>query len=158
MLSNGEKGDIKMIESIAGGFSLNGAGGGQTASLNESQRSRIAELLQSYDPERLSQGDGAAIVESLKEIGAKPGIELGRMLVEHGYDPFELAESAGVSRATAAGGSAALTTEAIETLMSIVQSYDLGDLSEADKREIAERLRGAGFDAPAGGGLIDVRV
>lgn len=138
------------ISSIGAGNA--GFGGGRPPSqpLSDEQKSLVEETLSNYDAENLSEDDAKAIVETFKEAGIKPGKELADLTSELGFDAKEIGDLAGLEPPQGPppaqpGGEdeQSLNTEDLSTLQSIIDDYDLNDLSEEEEEEILNQLEDA---------------
>lgn len=138
---------------------------GNTARLTESQSAGLQKILSDYDPNNLSTSDAKDIVSQIKDLGIRPGAALAQSLNDAGFDPGELRQAAGLEgqRRSApppppsaqTGGQ--IDQTAIDSLTSILENYDLTDLSDADQQNIQSQLNEAGFSYAEPGQIFDAQ-
>lgn len=137
--------DISSIGAGGAGF-----GGGRPPSqpLSDEQKSLVQETLSNYDAENLSEDDAKAIMETFKEAGIRPGKELADLTSDLGFDAKTIADRAGLEPPqgpppSPPGGEQSLNTEDLSALQSIIDDYDLNDLSQEEEEEILNQLEEA---------------
>jgi len=137
------------IASIGAGGAGFGGGKPPPQPLSDEQKSLVEETLANYDAENLTEEDALAIVDAFKEAGIKPGRELAELTSELGFDAREIGDLAGVEPPKGPppppppGEDQSLNTEDLSTLQSIIDDYDLNDLSEEEEEEIISQLEDA---------------
>lgn len=136
------------IGSIGAGSVGFGGGKPPPQPLSDEQKTLVEETLANFDAENLTEEDALAIVDAFKEAGIKPGRELAELTSELGFDAREIGDLAGVEPPKGPpppvpGGDQSLNTEDLSTLQSIIDDYDLNDLSEEEEEEIISQLEDA---------------
>lgn len=76
----------------------------QTTKITEQQGKDLTEFLSEYDAENLSDENAKEIVAKIQDLGIVPGAGLASVLSEAGVDARGLAEQAGISGPSGAGG------------------------------------------------------
>jgi len=118
--------------------------------LSADQQSLVKDTLSAFDSESLTEEDAKAIVSAFKDAGIRPSKELAGLASELGFDLKEVGDKAGVE---GPGGrppppppqDANLNTEGLQELQSIIDDYDLADLSEDEEEEILSAFEEAGL-------------
>ncbi|MFC3050478.1 hypothetical protein [Kordiimonas pumila] len=145
--------------------SIQGFGGGRPSSapLSDNQKTLIAETLSAYNTENLTEEDAQTIVNAFKEAGIKPGKELATELEQYGIDARELGKQAGIEPPAdkpappPEGGIEKLDKEGLQKLQSIIENYDLTNLSDEEEQELSAALQEAGLIGEDGS-LFSVKV
>lgn len=137
---------------------------GNAARLTESQSAGLQKILSDYDPNNLSTSDAKDIVSQIKDLGIRPGAALAQSLNDAGFDPGELRQAAGPEGQRRPpppppppGGDGQIDQTAIDSLASILESYDLTALSDADQESIQSQLNQAGFSYAEPGQIFDAQ-
>jgi hypothetical protein len=127
-----------------------GFGGGRPPSqpLSNDQKTLVEETLSAYDADSLTEDDAQAIVQAFKDAGIRPGKELEGLASDLGFDLREVGELAGLEKPdgpppSPPPGGDSLNTQDLSTLQSIIDNYDLNDLSEEEEEEIITQLEDA---------------
>lgn len=119
--------------------------------LTSEQLQTISDTLSNYDADSLSEEDAQSIVESFKEAGIKPGKEMAEAMAELGFDAEDVGELAGVEPPEKKGpppppkDGEKLDAEALQQVQSILEDYDLSNLSEEEEEEILTLLKENGL-------------
>ncbi len=132
------------------------------ATLSEDQKTTVASILENYDPSAVSEEDAKSILQALREAGVPPGKGLEQALGDAGFD-FKSMRTAAFGDRPPPGGfqggegqTASVSSQALEALRSILDQYDLSNLTDDDKQGLAAALTEAGLLMP--GSVIDRRV
>jgi len=143
-----------MIDSIGG----NSQGTGmmrppQFQTFTEDQKSQVASILSEYDSASLTAEDASSINESFKEAGFNGGFGLYQAIKEAGFDGDTIRELDPASQVKgpppppppSGGGATGLNEEALAELQSILEQYDLENLSSEDENELLSALDESGL-------------
>jgi hypothetical protein len=152
-----------MIQSM-GGQPPGGPGGlPPSKPMTEDAKKQVTDILSQYDPENLSSEDMDAIDKSFKGAGVRPSGELKSMLEDSGFDSKALGDRARETQganggpppggpppgggAPPGGGTQQASTDQLKQLSSMLEQYDLNNLSEDDQSNINQKLTELGFSA-----------
>jgi hypothetical protein len=151
-----------MIQSV-GGPPPGGPGGPPpTKPMTEESKKQVTDILSQYDPENLSSEDMDSINKSFKEAGIRPNGELKSMLEDSGFDAKTLGDRARETQGADGGpppggpppgggappgGAQQASTDQLKQLSSMLEQYDLNNLSEDDQSSISQKLTELGFSA-----------
>jgi hypothetical protein len=151
-----------MIQSV-GGQPPGGPGGPPPSKpMTEETKKQVTDILSQYDPENLSSEDMDAIKKSFKEAGVRPNSELKSMLEDSGFDAKALGDRARETQGAGGGpppgspppgggappgGVQQASTDQLKQLSSMLEQYDLNNLSEDDQTNISQKLTELGFSA-----------
>ncbi len=73
------------------GIGMPFAQGGMPFSMLSSEQSEKAkEIIANYDADNATDEEKQEMIDALKEAGIQPGPQLGKMLMEAGFDPMEM--------------------------------------------------------------------
>lgn len=126
-----------------------GGAGGPGKALSEGEKSTVASILEQYDPDSLSEEDVDAIKQQLQDAGITPSRELGTLIEEAGFDKEEFRPDGpprgGPPRGGQGGAAGLVSEDGLKTLSSILEAYDVDNLSEDDVTTIQQQLAEAGF-------------
>lgn len=153
-----------MIDQISGSMSLNGMSTMfEPKSLTDEQKETIAEILSNYDADSLTEEDAKAIFEAFKEAGITPCAGMKEAIEAAGFDAEELRTLAGENQAPPPPPSpnfdtqsTSLNQSALQSLQTILNDYDLSELSEEEQNELLTRLQEAGLLQYTSGLTIDI--
>ena len=146
-----------MIDSIAG--SSQGTGmmrPPQFQTFTEDQKSQVSSILSDYDSSSLTAEDASSINDSFKEAGFNGGFGLYLAIKEAGFDGGMIRELDPISQVEgpkgpppppppSGGGATGLNEEALAELQSILEQYDLKNLSSEDESELLSALEESGL-------------
>lgn len=152
-----------MIQSV-GGQPPGGPGGPPPSKpMTEEAKKQVTDILSQYDPENLSSEDMDAINKSFKDAGIRPSGELKSMLEDSGFDAKALGDRARETQGAdggrppgggpppggppPGGGAQQASTDQLKQLSSMLEQYDLNNLSEDDQTNISQKLTELGFSA-----------
>jgi hypothetical protein len=159
-----------MINSL-GSSQAGGVGGFQPPPpMNDETKQKVKDLLSQYDPENLSTDDMDSINQGLRDAGVRPSRELKSMLEDSGFDAKALGERArsqggpggpggpgggpppggpppggGPGGPGGAGGGQPPSNTQLQQLGSVLEQYDLNNLSDDDRTAIGQKLSELGF-------------
>ena len=149
-----------MVTSVQGINSMYGAGAMQAPQpLTADQKKLVQSILSQYDPTKLSASDAKSIFQSLKDNGIRPNSEVRDMMKTAGYDTQQLGALAGVGghhhghhhaggaseTSAASSSSTSLNASALQSLQSILNQYDLTNLSQDQGTDLMTKLGEAGL-------------
>ena len=122
---------------------------------SEDQKSQVAAILSEYDSSSLTAEDASSINESFKEAGFNGGFGLFQAIKEAGFDGDTIRELDPTSPVEGPkgppppppppGGATGLNEDALTDLQSILEQYDLENLSSEDESELLIALEESGL-------------
>lgn len=152
-----------MIDQISGSMSMSGMSTMFSAkTLTDEQKTKIEEILSNYDADSITEEDAQAIFEAFKEAGITPCAGMKEAIEAAGFDAEELRTLAGENQAPpppppASGAqSTSLNQSALQSLQTILNDFDLTELSEEEQSELLTRLQEAGLLQYTSGLTIDI--
>jgi hypothetical protein len=156
-----------MIQSV-GGQPPGGPGGPPPSKpMTEEAKKQVTDILSQYDSENLSSDNMDAINKSFKDAGIRPSGELKSMLEDSGFDAKALGDRARQTQSADGGpppggpppggpppsggappgGGQQASTDQLKQLSSMLEQYDLNNLSEDDQTNISQKLTELRFSA-----------
>ena len=125
---------------------------GRSNGLSEEQISTVSSILSKYDPTNVSASDAISIFKELKDAGITPQKGLKGAIEAAGFNADQLRSTAmnadrslestfWVSQNT----SQSVSTSALQSLKSILDQYDLTNLTTEDQNNIYSALQGTGL-------------
>ncbi len=121
----------------------------------DEQKSTVASILAEYDPSDLTAEDAQAINTAFKDADFKGGFGLFQAIQEAGFDgdairaldpPSHAERPKGPSPPS--GGTAGLNKDALYELQSILENYDIENLSSEDEVYLITELEESGLLLP----------
>ena len=100
--------------------------------ITDEQKEKIKEILANYDAESITEEDAKEIFEAFKEAGITPSKGMKEAIEEAGFDADEIRSLAGFNQ----------PPPPPET---ILNDFDLTELSEEEQNELLSRLQDAGL-------------
>jgi len=141
-----------MVNSISNMNSMQGMIRMEPRALTDEQKSKIADILSEYDPENITEEDAKEIFSKFKEAGIEPARGMKEAIEEAGFDAEELRtlgmgeEGAPPPPPPSPGGQASkINSEGLQLLQSILNQYDLSNLTAEKEEELLSSLNQAGF-------------
>jgi Spy/CpxP family protein refolding chaperone len=138
-----------MIDNIQSGGSMYGNGlFASSQTLTSDQKSQIQSILSQYDPANLTASDAKSILHSLRKAGIRPGEGLKDELSTSGFDLgklFSLAKPSESDQTEGTGISGGIDVTALQQLKSILDRYDLTDLSTDEQSQLVSQLNSSGL-------------
>ncbi|MEP2920765.1 hypothetical protein [Sulfitobacter sp.] len=145
---------------IQGGMPAQNSYGQNASGLSDTQKAGLAQALQNYDVENLSDEDAKGLVSQIDELGIEAGRDLTAALGSVGIDAKALGDQAGGGPGGAGGrgkggpppagagqGAKGPDSAAIETLQSVVEQLQEATETEEDfSLVLLESLEAAGLD------------
>ena len=136
--------------------------------LTSDQKSQLQSILSQYDPAQLTADDAKSIFKSLRDAGIRPSQEVNDLMSAAGFDTEQMAKLAkpqghnghhghhGVKPREGQNPSSEIDTSALQTMQSILDQYDLTNLSAEQKTSLVKQLNEAGLLKP--GTQIDLKA
>jgi hypothetical protein len=148
-----------MVESIQGfGSPLTFGSFPTSPTLTDDEVSKVKSILSQYDSSNLTKDNAKAIFRSFREAGITPGQGLADAIDAAGFDAKSLflmvrpkrhhppAESAPVpTDSVKAGDNQTIDVSKLKDLQSLLNNYDLSNLSSDDKTSLLSKLSQRGF-------------
>jgi len=122
----------------------------QTTPLTIDQKKQVQAILSNFDPKNLTASDAQSIFKQLQQAGIQPTRDLKDTIKAAGFNPDQLASLA----APVAGQYGAvqpqtqnqnINTSALQTLQSILNQYDLKNLTQDQQKSLMTQLDKAGL-------------
>lgn len=127
----------------------------QNVALTDEQKSTVQDILSKYDAENLTADDAKAIFEEMREAGIPPGPGTKEAVEEAGFD-LEPIKPKGTPPPTPQGGmNQELDVESLQSLQTILNQFDLSNLSAEDEESLFTQIQSAGFMTPGNLFTID---
>ena len=157
-----------MVDSIQGYGSVNGMGSFPPSySLTDDQKQEVQDILSQYDSSNLTADDAKSIMKAFKEDGIKPGSDLRDAITSAGFDAkqlFSLGRPKGghhmpppsdaTSGSSSTSDSSGVNLTALQSLQSILDQYDLSNLSSDQENDLLSKLTSTGLMQT--GNMIDL--
>jgi hypothetical protein len=146
------------MDAIQGLGSIQRPERGFTAQLTDEQKQTVTDILSKYDPENLTADNAKTIMKAFREAGIQPNRGLRETIESAGFDAKELlsmGRPAGAPKGPPPGGmpggmsgdtqSTKIDQNSLKTLQSILNQFDLTDLSSEDEDSLVTQLQDAGL-------------
>ncbi len=139
-----------MIDQISGNMSVGGMSMMfESKSLTDEQKEKIEEILSNYDTDSITAEDAKEIFDAFKEAGITPCKGMKEAIDAAGFDADELRSLAGFDQPppppSSSSQSVNINQTALQSLQTILNDYDLTELSEDEQSELLTRLQEAGL-------------
>ncbi len=130
--------------------------------LTDDQKSTVQSILADYDAENITAEDAQEIFQKLADAGITPAKGLKEAIEEAGFDAEEL-RTLGMPQGQnpppppppdSTSSSEGINMSALESLQTILDQYDLTNLSEEDESNLISQLSQTGLLQP--GNLINL--
>lgn len=134
-------------------------------SLTEEQTAQVKSILSEYDADSLTAADAKAIFGAFCEAGIRPGPGLAEAIEAAGFDaeqlrtrgrPEGVPEPPGPRGLQGAGSAQGLNITALQSLQTILNQFDLTQLSDDQETELLTQLGQAGL--LQSGNMLDLRA
>ena len=134
----------------------------QQRPLTEDQRSRLQSIVDNYGVEVMGKEDDASLKDELRSSGIGPSSEVRGILEEAGFDMEALRPKGPPPGMGGPGGPPpgmggpppGIPEGLSSAMMSFVEKYENGELSEEDVASLVEELKNSGLERQ--GVLLDV--
>ena len=153
-------------ESASGTSSVSGSSTSVASDLTDDQKKTVASILSKYDSKNLTTDEVKSIITDLKKAGINASKGLKDSLDAAGFDSEKfrsLALSSGDSSLTSyfnpsqsTSSSSIMNTSALQTLQSILNQYDLSNMTTDQQTSLYTQLNSAGL--LQSGNLLNVGV
>jgi hypothetical protein len=129
------------------------AGMYQPTTLSDAQKKSLQSILSQYDPKNLTSDQAGSIFEQLRKVGIQPGQGLKDALESAGFDPLQMRKliMEGIIQAqkgqlqSTQNNTNGINTSALQTLKTILEQYDLNNLTKEDQNNLMSNLKNAGL-------------
>lgn len=131
----------------------------QTTTLTDEQKELIDSILENYDTDSLTAEDAQDIIKQFQDAGIEPSDALKEYVQDSGYDleqfaPKGMPDSSQENYFWASQNNTSLNTYALQTLQSILNQYDLSNLTSDQEDNLFTQLNSYGL--LQGGSLISM--
>ncbi|MBI9049084.1 MAG: hypothetical protein JEZ00_06685 [Anaerolineaceae bacterium] len=135
-----------------------GMGGNQ--SLSEEQKTQLEEILEEYDAASLTEEEVESILDQMRNAGIQPGKGMKETIEAAGFDAnmFKPAGRSDGPPPPPPGGaekSQGINLESLQSLQTILNQFDLSNLSAEDEESLISSIQQAGFMSPGNLFTID---
>lgn len=117
--------------------------------ITDEQKEKIKEILANYDAESITEEDAKEIFEAFKEAGITPSKGMKEAIEEAGFDADEIRSLAGFNQPPPPPETSSrginINQDALQALQTILNDFDLTELSEEEQNELLSRLQDAGL-------------
>jgi hypothetical protein len=148
-----------MVDQIQSLGSLSGFDRIQKAQpLTDDQKAQITSILSQYDSTNLTADDAKAIVKKFREAGIKPGPGMKETIESAGFDAeklLSLGRPDQKDKTASSTSTGTINVEALQSLQSILNQYDMTNLSQSDQKNLVSQLQEQGLLNP--GYIIDLK-
>lgn len=152
-----------MVSAISGTSMMGRMGQMQTQSLTDEQKQTIQDILSEYDPDEMTEADAKEIFKAFEEAGVRPSMGMREAIEEAGFDAEELREMGrpaggpppgGQPPMESTGSSNQISVSMMQSLQTILNQYDLTNLSSDDQTNLMQQLTEAGLTST--GSILDL--
>ena len=130
--------------------------------LTDEQKSQVQSILSQYDPSNVSAEDAKNIFKAFREADIRPGPDLKNAISAAGFDAGNLRSIArpeghgyGHHHGAASGPGNRVNMSTLQSLQSILNQYDLTNMSPDQEKEILSKLNDAGLRGIGSGFVIN---
>jgi hypothetical protein len=130
--------------------------------LTDEQKSQIQSILSQYDPSKVSAEDAKNIFKAFREADIRPGPDLKNAISAAGFDAGNLRPLArpeghghGHRNGATSGPGNGVNMSTLQSLQSILNQYDLSNISPDQEKEILSKLNDAGLRGIGSGFVIN---
>ena len=126
----------------------------QGATLTDDQKKQVQSILSQFDPKSLTAADAQSIFKQLQQVGIQPGKGLKDTIQGAGFNTDQLAALAAPNEghrlrhnenAQSAAETNGINTSALQTLQSILNQFDLKNMSSDQQKSLISQLDQAGL-------------
>jgi len=146
--------DPHQLRSLASQSLAAGAPASQSAALTDDQKKQVQTILSKFDANNLTAASAQSIFKQLQQVQIQPGKDLKDTIKAAGFDMNHLASLAaptsghdpsqdGTGRLQ--GHSQAINMSALQSLQSILEQYDLKNLTDDQRKSLFTQLDQAGL-------------
>jgi len=132
--------------------------------LTDEQKSQVQSILSQYDPSIVSAEDAKNIFKAFRQADIQPGPDLKNAISAAGFDEGNLRSLArpeghghgyGHRHGDASGSGNRVNMSTLQSLQSILNQYDLSNMSPDQEKEILSKLNDAGLRGIGSGFVIN---
>lgn len=118
--------------------------------LTESQKAKLEEILAKYDPENLDAEDAKSIFDAMREAGIQPSKAVKETVEAAGFDleKFKPERPAGPPPEMSGNKSESVNLSSLQSLQTILNQFDLNNLSADDQDSLFSQIQNAGLMEP----------
>ena len=139
---------ISSVNSMSGMSQMMGVRKNET--LTESQKEKLDEILAKYDPEDLSAEDAKTIFDAMHEAGIQPSKAVKETVEAAGFDleKYKPERPAGPPPQMSGSKTESMNLSSLQSLQTILNQYDLNNLSADDQDSLFSQIQNAGLMEP----------
>ncbi|MCJ7532615.1 MAG: hypothetical protein MUO64_16500 [Anaerolineales bacterium] len=133
--------------------------------LTDEQKSQVQSILSQYDPSKVSAEDAKNIFKAFRQADIRPGPDLKNAISAAGFDAGNLRSLArpeghhghgyGHRHGAASVSGNGVNMSTLQSLQSILNQYDLSNMSPDQEKEILSKLNDAGLRGIGSGFVIN---
>ena len=129
--------------------------------LTDEQKSQVQSILSQYDPSNVSAEDAKNIFKAFREADIRPGPDLKNAISAAGFDAGNLRSLArpegyhGHRHGAASAPGNRVNMSTLQSLQSILNQYDLSNMSPDQEKEILSKLNDAGLRGIGSGFVVN---
>lgn len=133
--------------------------------LTDEQKSQVQSILSQYDPSKVSAEDAKNIFKAFRQADIQPGPDLKNAISAAGFDADNLRSLArperhhghgyGHHHRAASGSGNGVDMSTLQSLQSILNQYDLSNMSPDQEKELLSELNNAGLRGVGSGFVIN---
>lgn len=128
----------------------------RNVTLTDEQKSTIQDILSNYDADNLTTEDAQSIFEAMRDAGIPPGSGMKEAVEEAGFDLEPFKPSGPPPPPPSQGGmKKELNVDSLQSLQTILNQFDLSDLSAEDEESLFTQIQQAGLMNPGNLFTID---
>jgi hypothetical protein len=124
-------------------------GSRKEVALTDDQKSTVEDILSQYDPENMTEEDAQEIFDAFREAGIEPGESLKETVEAAGFD-LEAFKPEGPQGPpppppSTSSSSQKISASSLQSLQTILNQYDLSNLSAEDEESLISQFQEAGL-------------
>ncbi len=125
-------------------------GARKNESLTETEKTQLEEILAEYDAENLTEEDVQSIFDEIREAGIQPGKAVKETVEAAGFDleQFRPDRPAGPPPGMSGSKPESVNLSSLKSLQTILNKYDLSNLSAEDETSLYSQIQDAGLMEP----------
>ena len=121
--------------------------------LSEEEKTELEKILEEYNAETLTEEDAQSIFDKFREAGIKPGQGMKTAVEEAGFDLGQFKPAGGRPQGpppspAGTGSSQSIDLESLQSLQTILNQFDLADMSAEDEESLISQFQQAGLMNP----------
>jgi transposase len=134
-----------------GGMQPPMGGSRKNETLTDTQKTQLEEILAEYDAENLTEEDAKSIFEQIREAGIQPSKALKETVETAGFDLEKFKPTdrpSGPPPSMSGSKSESMNLSSLQSLQTILNQFDLNNLSAEDEESLFSQIQGAGLMQP----------